>query len=136
SHAHAQSAERLCLQLEPLNKADLADARNVLTYTDLDALNDPARTRQQHEENLKLFQEADDPWNMAHTLYNIGQALRSTGDLTSARQAFEQSLAIFQRCGDNIRVVHQSSELAGLAFEEGKYAEARKRYQAGLSFYP
>ena len=135
SHAHAQAAERLCLQLEPLNKADLADARNVLTYTDLDALNDPARTRQQHEENLKLFQEAGDQWNIAHTLYNIGEALRSTGDLTSARQAFEQSLAIFQRCGDNIRVVHQSSELAEIAFEEGKYAEARKRYEEVLSFY-
>jgi tetratricopeptide (TPR) repeat protein len=107
----------------------------VLTYTDLDALNDPARTRQQHEETLKLFQEAGDQWNIAHTLYNIGQALRSTGDLTSARQAFEQSLAIFQRCGDDIRVVHQSSELAGIAFEEGKYAEARKRYEEVLSFY-
>ena len=135
SHAHAQEAERLCLQLEPLNKADLADARNVLTSTDVDASNDPARARQQYEENLKLFQEADDPWNIAHTLYNIGLAFRSTGDLTSARQAFEQSLAIFQRCGDNIRVVHQSSELAGIAFEEGKYAEVRKRYEEVLSFY-
>jgi non-specific serine/threonine protein kinase len=135
SHAHAKEAERLCLQLEPLNKADLADARNVFTYTDLDALNDPVRMRQQLEENLKLFQEAGDQWNIAHTLYNIGQALRSNGDLTSARQAFEQSLAIFRNCGDNIRVVHQNGELAGIAFEEGKYAEARKRYEEVLSFY-
>ena len=135
SHAHAQEAERLCLQLEPLNKADLADARNVLTYTDLDALNDPVRKRRQYEENLKLFQEAGDEWNIAHTLYNIGQTLRSSGDLTSAQQTFEQSLVIFQKCGDNIRVVHQSGELAGIAFEEGKYAEARKRYEEVLSFY-
>jgi predicted ATPase/DNA-binding XRE family transcriptional regulator len=135
SHAHAQSAERLCLQLEPLNKADLADARNVLTYTDLDAINDPVRARKQFEENLELFQEADDQWNSAHTLYNIGQALRSNGDLTSARQAFEKSLAIFRNCGDNIRVVHQNGELAGIAFEEEKYAEARKRYEDVLSFY-
>jgi predicted ATPase/DNA-binding XRE family transcriptional regulator len=135
SRAHAQEAERLCLQLEPLNKADLADARNVLTYTDLDALNDPVRTRQQHEENLKLFQEAGDQWNIAHTLYNIGETLRQTGDFMRARQAFEQSLAIFRKCGDNIRVVHQKGELAAIAFEEGKYAEARKRYEEVLSFY-
>jgi tetratricopeptide (TPR) repeat protein len=133
SRAHAQEAERLCLQLAPLYKADLADARNVLTYTDLNY--DPVRARQQHEENLKLFQEAGDQWNIAHTLYNIGQVLRSNGDLTSARQAFEQSLSIFRKCGDNIRVVHQSGELAVIAFEEGKYAEARKRYGEVLSFY-
>ena len=135
SRVHAQEAERLCLQLEPLNKADLADARNVLTYTDLDALNDRVRMRRQYEENLKLFQEAGDEWNIAHTLYNIGQTLRSNGDLTGAQQTFEQSLLIFQKCGDNIRVVHQNGELAGIAFEEGKYAEARKRYEDVLSFY-
>jgi tetratricopeptide (TPR) repeat protein len=135
SHAHAREAERLCLQFEPLNKADLADARNVLTYTDLNALNDPIRARQQHEENLKLFQEAGDQWNIAHTLFNIGETLRQTGDFMGARQAFEQSLETFRECGDNIRVVHQKGELAGIAFAEGKYLEARKRYEEVLSFY-
>ena len=135
SRAHAQEAERLCLQLKPLNKADLADARNVLTYTDLDALNDQARTRQQREENLKLFQEAGDQWNVAHTFFNIGQALRSNGDLTGARQAFEQSLALFQKCGDKIRVAHQKGELAAIDFEQGKYVEAQKRFEEVLSFY-
>jgi tetratricopeptide (TPR) repeat protein len=135
SRAHAQEAERLCLQLEPLNKADLADARNVLTYTNVDALNDQAGTRQQREENLKLFQEAGDQWNVAHTFFNIGQALRSNGDLTGARQVFEQSLALFQKCGDKIRVAHQKGELAAIDFEQGKYVEAQKRFEEVLSFY-
>ena len=132
-YAHAQEAERLCLQLEPLNKADLADARNVLTYTNVNY--DSVRARQQHEENLKLFREAGDQWNVAHTLYNIGETLRQTGDFMEARQTFEQSLALFQECGDNIRVVNQKGELAGIAFEEGKYAEAQKRYEEVLSSY-
>lgn len=133
SRAHAQEAERLCLRLEPLHKAELADARNVLTYTDVNY--DPVRARQQYEENLKLFQEAGDQWNIAHTLYNIGSTLRETGDFISARQAFEQSLDIFRECGDNIRVVHQKAELAGIDFEQGKYMEAQKRYEEVLSFY-
>jgi predicted ATPase/class 3 adenylate cyclase/DNA-binding XRE family transcriptional regulator len=133
SHAHAQEAERLCLQLEPLNKADLADARNVLTYANVNY--DSVRARQQHEENLKLFREAGDQWNVAHTLYNIGETLRQTGDFMEARQTFEQSLALFQECGDNIRVVNQKGELAAIAFEEGKYAEAQERYEEVLSSY-
>ena len=135
AQAHAKKCERMCLQLGSTYKADLADARNLIVYTGVDFINDPIRSRQALEQNLKLFQEADDRWQIAHTLYNIGDALRQTGDFKGARQTFEQSLALFRECGDNIRVVHQKGELAGIAFGEGKYAEARKRYEEVLSFY-
>jgi predicted ATPase/DNA-binding XRE family transcriptional regulator len=135
AYAHAKESERLFLQLGPTYKADLADARNLIVYTGVDFIGDPVQSRQALEDNLKLFQEAGDRWQIAHTLFNIGDALRHSGHLTSARQAYEQSLVIFRECGDNIRVVHQEGELAAIAFAEGKYLEARKRYEEVLSFY-
>jgi predicted ATPase/transcriptional regulator with XRE-family HTH domain len=128
-HAHGQESERLCLQLGPTSKADLADARNLLIY------NNPIHMRQGYEENLKLFQEAGDQWQIAHTIYNIGEVLQVNGDFAGARQAYERSLALFQACGDNIRVAQQNRLLASIAFEEGKYAEARTNYEEALSFY-
>jgi predicted ATPase/DNA-binding XRE family transcriptional regulator len=135
AQSHAKECERLCLQLGSTHKADLADARNLIVYTGVNFMNDPIRSRQALEQNLKLFQEANDRWQIAHTLYNIGGKLRQTGDFTGARQTFEQSLALFQECGDNIRVVHQKGELARCAFEQGEYAEAKKRYEEVLSSY-
>ena len=134
AHAHAKEAERLCLQLGPAYKADLADARNLLVYSGLDFMNDPVRSRQAHEENLKLFQEAGNRWQIAHTLYNIGYTFQQTGDFMRARQAFEQSLALFRECGDRYRVAHLKAFLAGIAFEEGRYAEARRQLEEVVSF--
>ena len=134
-HAHAQKSEQLFLQLGPINKADLAEVRNLLIYTDLNVANDPIRARQRHEQNLKLFQEAGDQWGIAHTLYNIGNELWRSGDFTGARQAHGLSLALFRECGDDFRVAQQNAALAGIAFDEGNYAEARTRYEEALSFY-
>jgi predicted ATPase/class 3 adenylate cyclase len=134
AHAHAKQAERLCLQLGQAYIADLADARNLMVPTGVDIMGDPVRSRQAFEQNLKLFQEADDRWQIAHTLYSIGERLRESGDFTGARQAFEQSLGLFQDCGDHFRVVHQKGQLAAIAFEEGNYAEARFRLEEVISF--
>ena len=121
--AHAQESERLCLQLGPISKLDLAEARNLhlVIRKFHDDLN---QVRQGFEENLKMFQEGGDQWMIAQTIAYIGDALRRTGDLKGARQAHEQSLALFRECGDNICVGMQNGDLAGIAFEEGKYAEA------------
>jgi tetratricopeptide (TPR) repeat protein len=134
-HAHAEESERLFLQVGPSSKADLAHARNVLIYTDVNIANDPIEKRRRHEENLKLFQETDDRWGIAHTIFNIADTLRKTGDLAGARRAHEQSLALFQACGDHIRVVQQKAYLAYIAFEEGKYAEARTNFEEVLSVF-
>jgi non-specific serine/threonine protein kinase len=134
AHAHAKECEHLCLQFGPASKADLADARNLLVYTDVNFMNDPIQARQELEQNLKLFQEAGDRWQVAHTTYSIGHTLRQIGDFIGARQVFEQSLALFRECGDYFRVSHQNMSLAGLAFEEGKYAEARPRLEEAISY--
>jgi tetratricopeptide (TPR) repeat protein len=134
AQAHAKECERLCLQLGSAHKADLADARNLIVYTGVDFINDPVRSRQALEQNLKLFQEIRDRWQIAHTLYNIGDTLRQTGDFTGARQVFEKSLALFQEYGDGFRVAHLNAFLAGIALEEGKYAEARLRLEEVVSF--
>jgi non-specific serine/threonine protein kinase len=134
-HAHAKECELLCLQLGPTSKADLADARNLIIYTDVNFTNDPIRSRQAHEQNLKLFLEAGDRWMIAHTIFNIGQTLQRSGDLSGARQAYDQSLVLFQECGDNIRVGAQKANLAFVAIDEGMYAEAGKRLEEALSFY-
>ena len=135
AYVHAKESERLCLQLGQAYIADLADARNLVVYTGVNFINDPVRSRQALEDNLKLFQEAGDRWQIAHTTFNIGGTCWRSGDFIGARQAFEQSLAIFRKCGDNIRVANQNCGLAGLAFDEGKYAEARTRYEEVLTFY-
>jgi tetratricopeptide (TPR) repeat protein len=134
AQAHARECERLCLQLGSAHKADLADARNLIVYTGVDFINDPVRSRQALEQNLKLFQEIRDRWQIAHTLYNIGDTLRQTGDFMGARQVFEKSLALFQEYGDGFRVAHLNAFLAGIALEEGKYAEARLRLEEVVSF--
>jgi tetratricopeptide (TPR) repeat protein len=134
AQAHAKECERLCLQLGSAHKADLADARNLIVYTGVDFINDPVRSRQALEQNLKLFQEIRDRWQIAHTLYNIGDTLRQTGDFTGARQVVEKSLALFQEYGDRFRVAHMNAFLAGIALEEGKYAEARLRLEEVVSF--
>lgn len=134
AHAHAKESERLCLQLGPTHKADLADARNLIVYTGDEFTGDPIRSRQAHEENLKLFQEAGERWMVAHTLFNIGSTLRKTEDFAKARQAFEQSLALFRECGDHFRTAHLNVFLAWIAIAEGKYAEARLRLEEVISF--
>ncbi len=49
-HVHAQESERLCLLLGPTSKVYLAEARNLLIYTDVNIEHDPIRTRQRYEE--------------------------------------------------------------------------------------
>lgn len=134
AHAHAKESERLYLQLGPTYKAGLADARNLIVYTGTEFMGDPIRSRQAHEENLKLFQEAGDRWMIAHTLFNIGTAFRKSEEFTKARQAFEQSLALFRECGDNFRVAHLNVFLAWIATAEGRQAEARTRLEEVISF--
>jgi tetratricopeptide (TPR) repeat protein len=101
----------------------------------MNVANDPIQAREGFEENLKLFQEAEDRWGMAHTLFHIGSELRRSGNFTRSYQTHKQSLALFQECGDQIRVAEQNLALAGIAFEEGKYKEARTRFEEVLSFY-
>jgi tetratricopeptide (TPR) repeat protein len=134
AQAHAQECERLCLQLGQAYLADLADARNLIVYTGVDFMSDPVRSRQAFEQNLKLFQEAGDRWQIAHTTFNIGERLGQIRDFTGARQAFEQSLVLFQECGDHFRVAHMNASLAGIAFDEDRYAEARLRLEEVVSF--
>jgi predicted ATPase/transcriptional regulator with XRE-family HTH domain len=133
-YTHAQESERLYLGLGSISKADQADTRNLLIYTDVNVAYDPIRACQGYRQNLKLFQEAGDQWRIAHTLYNIGIELWRSGDLIGARQAHEQSLALFREHGDNTRAVQQNAQLAAIAFDEGKYVEARTRYEEALSF--
>jgi predicted ATPase/DNA-binding XRE family transcriptional regulator len=135
AYVHAREAERLCLQLGKAYIADLANARNLIVYTDMDLVHDPARTCKALEENLKLFYEAEDEWHIAHTIFSIAQSLRQLDDLPNARRTFEQSLALFRRCGDNIRVATLTTNLAGIAFEEGKFGEARANCEQALSYY-
>jgi tetratricopeptide (TPR) repeat protein len=134
AQAHAKESERLCLQLGQAYIADLADARNLIVYTGVDFMSDPVRSRQAHEQNLKLFHEAGDRWQIAHTTFSIGDKLREIGDFTGARQAYEQSLLLFQECGDHIRVAHMNASLARTAFYEDRYAEARLRLEEVVSF--
>jgi tetratricopeptide (TPR) repeat protein len=134
AQAHAKESERLCLQLGQAYIADLADARNLIVYTGADFMSDPVRSRQALEENLKLFQEAGDQWQIAHTTFSIGERLWISGDFIGARQAFEQSLVLFQECGDHCRVAHLNASLAGIAFDEDRYAEARLRLEEVVSF--
>jgi predicted ATPase/transcriptional regulator with XRE-family HTH domain len=135
AYAHAQESEHLYLQAGPISRADLAEARALLIATDLNLVNDPIRSRQALEQNLKLFQEAGDQWGMARTLQDIGTVLWRSGDLIGARQAHEQSLALFREHGDHCRAVLQDASLALIAFDEGKYVEARTRCEEALSFY-
>jgi predicted ATPase len=141
AYAHAQESEQLYLQVGPISKADLAETRDLLMtrelliHTDLNIADNPIRSRQALEQNLKLFQEAGDQWGIAHTLQNIGIALWRSGDLIGARQAHQQSLALFREHGDNCRAVQQDAQLATIAFDEGNYAEARTRCEEALSFY-
>ena len=135
AYAHAQESKRLYSQLGSTSMVGSAEARNLLIATDLNVANDPIQARKRFEENLKLFQEAGDPWGIAHTLYAIGLELRRSGDLTGSRIAYEQSLATFRACGDHIRSAQQNAALAIIAFNEGRYAEARTRLEEVLSFY-
>lgn len=134
AYAHAKESERLCLQLGTNHKADLADARNLMVYTGEEFINDPIRSRQAHEDNLELFQEAGERWMIAHTLFNIGTTLRKTEDFIKARQTFEQSLALFRECGDHFRAAHLNMFLALISIAEGKHAQARLRLEEVLSF--
>ena len=134
AYVHAREAERLCLQLGKAYIADLAEARNLIVYTDMDLMHDQARTCKALEENLKLFYEAGDEWHIAQTTFNIAQGLRQLDDLPNARRTFEQSLALFQRCGDNMRVATLTTNLAHIAFDEGKFAEARTNIEHSLSY--
>ena len=72
SYIHAQESERLCLQLGPTSRMELADSRNLLIDRYVNATKNPIRTRQKYEENLKLFQEAGNQWMIAYTLSTTG----------------------------------------------------------------
>jgi non-specific serine/threonine protein kinase len=135
AYAHAQESEQLFLQLGQAGKADLAFNQNLLVNIASQFENDPVRMRQDFEANLKLLEEAGDPWWIAHVITSISHQFRRSGDWINARRTREQALLLFQKCGDNIRVSQQNAALALYAFEETDYAEARARFEEVLSFY-
>jgi tetratricopeptide (TPR) repeat protein len=137
THRHIEQSEALGMQLGQKSKVHLAETKNLqlIIYTVWKLEHEPMEVQKEHEENLKVFQEAGDSWMSAHTIFFIGAALQRSGDLTGARQALEQSLTLFREYGDHIRAAQQNIGLASIALEEGKYAEARTRLEEVLSFY-
>lgn len=121
-----RKSESLSLEAGAKGKAILANARNLITYTEP---HDAREEQKSLEENLELFREAGDRWGEAHTLFNIGQALHAGGDFRAAEKFYRQSMAIFRECGDEFRTMQQISALAHLAYARGKYDRARKQLE-------
>jgi hypothetical protein len=134
-YTHACESERLCLQLGPTGKEDLARARNLLIHTDPSVVNAPIRACAALRDNLELFQGTDDKWGIADAHADLAWALVRSGDSINARIEDEKALVLFQECGDNFRASQQIMASAINAFEDRKYAEASRRIEEVLSFY-
>jgi predicted ATPase/class 3 adenylate cyclase len=132
---HALESERLLMELGPAGKSRLAEVRGMLAERDSETQPNPSKTRQAHEQVLKLAEEAGNSWYAAHTIRNLGYTYRRSGDFRGVRRLLEQSAAIFTRCGDGLRASEQDMALGIVAFEEGDYAEAHLRLERALAFF-
>lgn len=137
SEAHFRESERLSLLLGPEGKVDLAWARHMHhNFTKSTITETPIQIRQRYDDVLKLFQEADDPWEMASMLSDMGLELERSGDFIGARQALEQSLRLYRECGDRISAAKTNVMLVYLALDHGNnYAKARPQLEEALHFY-
>jgi predicted ATPase/DNA-binding SARP family transcriptional activator len=135
SRRHLEQSEKLWLQLGVAGKQGLAYARINLIGSNSGGPSDFPAIRRLYQENLKLFQEVNDDWGVAHTLRLIGMAAHQEGDLQGARRALESSYALFQAIGDRMRAHGTLATLGELSFREGRFAEARMQIEQALDYY-
>ena len=94
---------------------------------------DPVVAVTRHEEVLELRHRLADPIGTAQTLVNLGNAIKSTGDLARARQVLEDGLARLRGLGIERDIGACLYNMALLARAEGRTAEAAELAGEGLT---
>jgi tetratricopeptide (TPR) repeat protein len=94
---------------------------------------DAHRSRSLLEEAERHYRELGDRWNLARTLYRLGQYLADLeGDL-GGRAMLEESSAILEDLGEAFIYVGVLGTRGVIAVNTGEYASARSYFERGLS---
>jgi predicted ATPase/DNA-binding CsgD family transcriptional regulator len=84
------------------------------------------------EEALALFESADDEWNAAAMLNQLGMTVGYLGDSVGARRRLEESLAIYRTLDDPWGIGFGLLNLAEVLRSGGDVGEARALLEEGL----
>jgi len=83
-------------------------------------------------ESAAFFQAIADEWNLANTLFMLGDAVASD-NLDAARRHYEESLERFRRLGDPWGIAWPLTGLGGIAAQNGDYAKARALFMEAMA---
>ena len=84
-------------------------------------------------EGMRLFQEVEEAWGVALSLFILGKATLELGDPVAARALLEESAALFRMIGDKQRLVLPIDYLGLAALRQGDYADARTHFEEALT---
>ncbi len=84
-------------------------------------------------ESLAISTELGDLWDVAYTLFSLGEAAHTAGAFEEARHYFEQCLESRMRLGDRQGTGMLLDYLGYMAREQGKYDEARRLHRQSLA---
>ena len=84
-------------------------------------------------ESLAISAELGDLWDVAYTLFSLGEAAHTAGAFEEARHYFEQCLESRMRLGDRQGTGMLLDYLGYMAREQGEYDEARRLHRESLA---
>jgi len=90
-----------------------------------------AEARVRLRDSVARFREIEDDWNLANSLFILGDAVVRT-DPNEAQTLYEESLAKFRQLGDPWGIALPLTGLGGMALQRGEFATARALFAEGL----
>lgn len=82
-------------------------------------------------ESVEHFRQTDDAWNLANSLFILGDAVAKT-EPNQARGLYVESLTHFRKLGDPWGIALPLTGLGGLALQQGDLVAARHLFAEGL----
>ena len=96
---------------------------------------DGAAGRRFGENGLRLSRELGDRGGEVRSLFRLGFACLSDGELVRARTCFEEAILLSKEAGEPYGIPHLLNALGEVAYAEGDYAEATRRYREALALF-
>jgi predicted ATPase len=93
---------------------------------------DGASGRPWIEEALSIYQELEDRWGVAFSLFMLGGVVEGEGDYPAQERYYEESLPIFQEVGDENYVLLVTRNLTSTYYYLGDRERSRARHEDTL----
>ena len=135
-HGHISEGRNILEQALAASEAVRASvrAKALLAAAHLAAVQgDYERTEALCQESLHLYRELGDQSGIARSVYLLGEAAWTTGNMATARSLIEETLALRREMDDREHLAYSLYSLALLESSQGEYARARTLFEESSS---